>query len=94
MAQPQHQPLFENPKQGKLRTKVENGECNHFLHDGVASVFSSEPSGAPELPYPLSVLLWDLKHSGIKGGTWKIFRESLPSSACYTATLVKFAAEV
>ncbi|NXN84524.1 DSRAD deaminase, partial [Bombycilla garrulus] len=24
--QPQHQPLFENPKQGKLRTKVENGE--------------------------------------------------------------------
>lgn len=22
----QHQPLFENPKQGKLRTKVENGE--------------------------------------------------------------------
>uniref|UniRef100_A0A8C3V1J8 Adenosine deaminase RNA specific n=2 Tax=Catharus ustulatus TaxID=91951 RepID=A0A8C3V1J8_CATUS len=26
MAQPQHQPLFENPKQGKLRTKVENGE--------------------------------------------------------------------
>ncbi|NXM59465.1 DSRAD deaminase, partial [Illadopsis cleaveri] len=26
MGQPQHQPLFENPKQGKLRTKVENGE--------------------------------------------------------------------
>ncbi|NWW93519.1 DSRAD deaminase, partial [Rhynochetos jubatus] len=24
--QTQHQPLFENPKQGKLRTKVENGE--------------------------------------------------------------------
>ncbi|NXD86915.1 DSRAD deaminase, partial [Halcyon senegalensis] len=24
--QAQHQPLFENPKQGKLRTKVENGE--------------------------------------------------------------------
>ncbi|XP_070622125.1 LOW QUALITY PROTEIN: double-stranded RNA-specific adenosine deaminase [Erythrolamprus reginae] len=24
--QDQHQPLFENPKQGKLRTKVENGE--------------------------------------------------------------------
>ncbi|NXK50910.1 DSRAD deaminase, partial [Chauna torquata] len=26
MGQAQHQPLFENPKQGKLRTKVENGE--------------------------------------------------------------------
>ncbi|NXG02803.1 DSRAD deaminase, partial [Sakesphorus luctuosus] len=26
VGQPQHQPLFENPKQGKLRTKVENGE--------------------------------------------------------------------
>ncbi|NXY10754.1 DSRAD deaminase, partial [Pteruthius melanotis] len=26
MGQLQHQPLFENPKQGKLRTKVENGE--------------------------------------------------------------------
>ncbi|NXR69113.1 DSRAD deaminase, partial [Rhadina sibilatrix] len=26
MGQVQHQPLFENPKQGKLRTKVENGE--------------------------------------------------------------------
>ncbi|NXR99432.1 DSRAD deaminase, partial [Oxylabes madagascariensis] len=26
IGQPQHQPLFENPKQGKLRTKVENGE--------------------------------------------------------------------
>ncbi|XP_039944032.1 double-stranded RNA-specific adenosine deaminase isoform X1 [Hirundo rustica] len=26
MGQPQHQPLFENSKQGKLRTKVENGE--------------------------------------------------------------------
>ncbi|XP_066194060.1 double-stranded RNA-specific adenosine deaminase isoform X2 [Sylvia atricapilla] len=26
MGLPQHQPLFENPKQGKLRTKVENGE--------------------------------------------------------------------
>ncbi|NWZ70528.1 DSRAD deaminase, partial [Acrocephalus arundinaceus] len=26
MGQSQHQPLFENPKQGKLRTKVENGE--------------------------------------------------------------------
>ncbi|NWT14833.1 DSRAD deaminase, partial [Vireo altiloquus] len=26
MGEPQHQPLFENPKQGKLRTKVENGE--------------------------------------------------------------------
>ncbi|XP_062367158.1 double-stranded RNA-specific adenosine deaminase isoform X2 [Cinclus cinclus] len=26
MGQPHHQPLFENPKQGKLRTKVENGE--------------------------------------------------------------------
>ncbi|NXH42637.1 DSRAD deaminase, partial [Dicaeum eximium] len=26
MGQPQHQPLFENPRQGKLRTKVENGE--------------------------------------------------------------------
>ncbi|KAJ7416534.1 Double-stranded RNA-specific adenosine deaminase [Willisornis vidua] len=25
VGQPQHQPLFENPKQGKLRTKVENG---------------------------------------------------------------------
>lgn len=22
-----HYPVFENPKQGKLRTKVENGEC-------------------------------------------------------------------
>ncbi|XP_061333950.1 double-stranded RNA-specific adenosine deaminase [Pezoporus flaviventris] len=26
VGQAQHQPLFENPKQGKLRTKVENGE--------------------------------------------------------------------
>ncbi|NXW10440.1 DSRAD deaminase, partial [Fregetta grallaria] len=26
VGQTQHQPLFENPKQGKLRTKVENGE--------------------------------------------------------------------
>ncbi|XP_054252952.1 double-stranded RNA-specific adenosine deaminase [Indicator indicator] len=26
LGQAQHQPLFENPKQGKLRTKVENGE--------------------------------------------------------------------
>ncbi|NXA10288.1 DSRAD deaminase, partial [Sapayoa aenigma] len=26
VGQPQHQPLFENPRQGKLRTKVENGE--------------------------------------------------------------------
>ncbi|NXG44463.1 DSRAD deaminase, partial [Psilopogon haemacephalus] len=26
VGQSQHQPLFENPKQGKLRTKVENGE--------------------------------------------------------------------
>lgn len=23
---PRHYPVFENPKQGKLRTKVENGE--------------------------------------------------------------------
>lgn len=55
MGQPQHQPLFENPKQGKLRTKVENGECNHSLHDGVASVLSSEPFCYSRASLPLSV---------------------------------------
>lgn len=34
MGQAQHQPLFENPKQGKLRTKVENGECVCSLRGG------------------------------------------------------------
>lgn len=70
MGQAQHQPLFENPKQGKLRTKVENGECVCSLHGGVAPVLSSEPfwSSRVSLP-PLCVgLLGDLKHSGAKGG--------------------------
>lgn len=56
MGQLQHQPLFENPKQGKLRTKVENGECSHSLHNGVASVFSSEPFWCFRAPLPLSVV--------------------------------------
>lgn len=38
--QAQHQPLFENPKQGKLRTKVENGEC---LRSGAVEWLQSSP---------------------------------------------------
>lgn len=49
--QAQHQPLFENPKQGKLRTKVENGEC---LRSGAVDWLQSSPlspSGAPGFAY-------------------------------------------
>lgn len=53
MGQAQHQPLFENPKQGKLRTKVENGE--RVCPPAGLGWLQSSPlslSGVPEFPYP------------------------------------------
>lgn len=40
-----HYPVFENPKQGKLRTKVENGECPPPPH--ARALLSPGSSGAP-----------------------------------------------
>lgn len=66
----EHQPLFENSKQGKLRTKVENGECSLLPACWVAPRPSvlSHPGAPGFLSSPRVLLWWDLKRARNKDG--------------------------
>lgn len=62
-----HYPVFENPKQGKLRTKVENGECTPPPH--TRALLRPGSSGHPCRGFAINCRGWRVLFTG-RGKVW------------------------